>query len=102
MTGGEASASCGWFALPVFSARANRLGRTTIARRDETARAMIAVSDRRGRAATAAGTRRIPPGPVLISGIASPCFSARAANSAMFGSAGVQGKTPHCLGQAVT
>ena len=99
MTGDEAPACCGWFACLASPAR---LGGATSARRDETARVMIAVSDHRGREAAAAGARRIPPGPVLISGISSPCCSASAANSAIFGSAGVQGKTSHCLGQTVT
>jgi len=84
-----------------------RLGGATSARRDETACVMIAISDRRGRAVIPAGWRRIPPGPVLISGISSPCCSASSASSARFGSAGfgsagLQAKTLHCLGQTAT
>jgi hypothetical protein len=63
---------------------------------------MIAISDRRGRAIIPAGWRRIPPGPVLISGISSPFCSASSANSAGFGSAGLQAKISHCLGQTAT
>jgi hypothetical protein len=63
---------------------------------------MIAISDHRGRAVIPAGWRRIPPGPVLISGISSPRCSASSASSAGFGSAGLQDKTLHCLGQTAT
>jgi len=79
-----------------------RLGGAISARRDEIACVMIAISDHRGHVAIPAGWRRIPPGPVLISGISSPCCSASSASSAGFGSAGLQGKTSHCLGQTAT
>lgn len=52
---------------------------------------MIASSDRLERALCPAGTSPMPPGPVLISGISSPCCSARSESDARSASAGEAG-----------